>query len=342
MAIELWGTFSVRDHLAERAFVADVLLYDRLVIPTLPEGSPEGEWPPQWGLSRQKTLLGDLGELAIPIPWDAQRREEWQKRFDDANGVQRRIAHAQQADAVTRDVASARQQDVVADGYNITRRLLQDFANKEADDKLFRKLRVTKKARPGAKLEAVSAYTSFDAFAADVPQTVVTQETRENNSGKDFPLPVTSVFGWKFFVPDTEDKGEYGDRKLLEKAVKLATKTEFIEMRQNFYGWWSDVCSNRLAPEDAKEDMEMRIDEYNKLLEGQGWKTVARYAIKVADAFSGGLGLVNEVVGAGAEVLLGNADIIADEMLAKEKAPQRLKVAAIFHDARSRFGWKAK
>jgi hypothetical protein len=37
--IELWGTFSVKDHLRERAFVAEVLLYDRLVIPRPPTNS---------------------------------------------------------------------------------------------------------------------------------------------------------------------------------------------------------------------------------------------------------------------------------------------------------------
>src|SRR6478672_430120 len=120
MSIELWGTFSVRDHLVERAFIADVLLYDRLVIPTRPDGTPGDEWPAAWKSAKQRTLLGDLAELAISVPWDAQR-------------------------------------------------LLQDFANLKADDALFKKLRVTRKVRPGATLEAVSAYTSFDKFSADVP-----------------------------------------------------------------------------------------------------------------------------------------------------------------------------
>ena len=30
MRAELWGTFSVRDHLRPRSFIAEVLLYDRL------------------------------------------------------------------------------------------------------------------------------------------------------------------------------------------------------------------------------------------------------------------------------------------------------------------------
>jgi len=37
MPYEVWGTFSVSDHLRRRPFVADVLLYDKLVIPVVPE-----------------------------------------------------------------------------------------------------------------------------------------------------------------------------------------------------------------------------------------------------------------------------------------------------------------
>ena len=51
MSTEVWGTFSVQDHLAERAFIADVLLYDRLVIPTKPDGQDPAEWPKDWDLA---------------------------------------------------------------------------------------------------------------------------------------------------------------------------------------------------------------------------------------------------------------------------------------------------
>lgn len=38
--VSLWGTFSVADHLRRRPFVADVLLYDRLIVP-VPDGDDE-------------------------------------------------------------------------------------------------------------------------------------------------------------------------------------------------------------------------------------------------------------------------------------------------------------
>jgi hypothetical protein len=85
--VELWGTYSVRDHLRRRAFVADVLLYDRLVIPRPP--TPEEERPQpgkitevtRWGQAKWKpgrlaNLLDILreGDLIIEVPWAAQAR----------------------------------------------------------------------------------------------------------------------------------------------------------------------------------------------------------------------------------------------------------------------------
>jgi hypothetical protein len=62
MAIEMWGTFSVRDHAFDRAFIADVLLYDRLVIPTLPGSDAETDWPVEWDIKKQKSLLALFGQ----------------------------------------------------------------------------------------------------------------------------------------------------------------------------------------------------------------------------------------------------------------------------------------
>jgi hypothetical protein len=121
MTIELWGKFSVRDHIINRAFVADVLLYDRLVIPTCPEDRPETEWPEEWDLPKQKSLLADLGDLAIPVPWTKERHSEWQTRFDDKRAEERRLARAQATQIIERDVANARDPQNGDLAYRITR-----------------------------------------------------------------------------------------------------------------------------------------------------------------------------------------------------------------------------
>ena len=335
MTVELWGTFSVKDHLVNRAFVADVLLYDQLVIPTKPKNEPDDEWPITWNLAKQNNFLQNLGDLAIAIPWDKDRRDKWQKRYDDPRIEERREARANVTSLVAGDVAISRDPQYKDLPYRITRELLQDFVNDDEDDKLFKKLKVTKRVRPGSVLEAVAAYPNFDAFNVDVPHANTTEFTKDSEC-----LSPTNVFGWRFFIPDSTETSEYEDFKLLDAAMKLARKDEFVEMRGEFYKWWSDFAASGMSAEEGRADMEKRITEYQNMFKGQGWKTTARYGIKVADAFSGGLGLVNEFAGAGAEAFLGSADIFADKKLKREKAPARLKVAAIFHDSRARLGWK--
>jgi hypothetical protein len=344
MSREVWGTFSVRDHLVEHAFVADVLLYDRLLVPTKPEGEDPEEWPRQWELARLNRVLGVLGDLAIPIPWTLQRHEESRRYLQDEPAERARAKSRMVADAAF-DIQQALL-NPTENRYQATRLLLADYANDEADDRLFQRLRATARARPGATLEAVAAYPSFGAFSADVP---VKAQGKEENSPSKEPaknplIPPTAIFGWDFFLPDSDEEGEPADLRLLERAVRLASDTEFIEARGRLHDWLGDVSeaisTGALSPADARHDMEGRLKDYQECMKRMGWKRWVRRAIKVADAFAGNLGVVSEVAGKSAEVFFGVADIVGDEWHDKEAIPQRTKVAAIFHDARRKLGWK--
>lgn len=90
---------------------------------------------------------------------------------------------------------------------------------------------------------------------------------------------------------------------------------------------------------EGRSDLEKRIGELHKMLHGEQWKEGTRYLIKIGDALTGGLGMISEAAGALSEVCLGSADMFADARLRRANIPARLKVAGMFHDARSRFGW---
>lgn len=85
MAIERWGTLSVADHNDLSALVANVLLYDRLVIPMYTESDDRDEleywdeknWNPIAQLARRKQLV----ELAIECAWDKTRRQSYTDRY---------------------------------------------------------------------------------------------------------------------------------------------------------------------------------------------------------------------------------------------------------------------
>lgn len=105
MSKQVWGTFSVKDHCDPRAFVSDVMLYDRLVIPVPPENDPQERqrWAENgWQPDRLDKLLEILGERAFSVPWDDQRQKKWKSRF--AAGKSLAQATGDWAFAATRDV----------------------------------------------------------------------------------------------------------------------------------------------------------------------------------------------------------------------------------------------
>lgn len=85
MAKEVCATFSVKDHCEENAFVAEVMLYDRLAIPVPTPGS-EKYWKPEWKLDRLYPLLEILKDRVIRVPWDAEKHTEWKTQYE--NGLQ--------------------------------------------------------------------------------------------------------------------------------------------------------------------------------------------------------------------------------------------------------------
>ena len=73
MAIRRWATYSVRDHNHSDAFVADVLLYDRLVVPVPPEYEPDEyeRWVQnQWAPGRLLNMLARIPDLVEKVSWD--------------------------------------------------------------------------------------------------------------------------------------------------------------------------------------------------------------------------------------------------------------------------------
>jgi hypothetical protein len=161
-------------------------------------------------------LLRDLGDVAIPIPWDDQRRALWQKRFDDERVEERRSARGQVTGMVSQDASAARDPQYKDLPYGITRQILQDYFNADADDRLLRKIKLIRKVRPGSSVEAVAAYPTFNAIASDV---VVAEEAVQAAESGQFLSP-TIVFGWQFFVPDSAESGEDEDRRLLARIMR--------------------------------------------------------------------------------------------------------------------------
>jgi len=100
MGFETWATYAVNDHLMPRAFVRDVMMFDRLVVPIPPTGDAN-EWErwhhEGWQPERQARLLEVLGERAVPIQWNSELRRGWRDRFEAGRELREEVGYAFEA-----------------------------------------------------------------------------------------------------------------------------------------------------------------------------------------------------------------------------------------------------
>jgi hypothetical protein len=83
MSSERWGAFSVIDHIDAAALAADVLLYDRLVLPVPPDEKEAKRWDEHgWKPGLQKERLDVLGDLAEPAEWDDDRQRTYNREMN--------------------------------------------------------------------------------------------------------------------------------------------------------------------------------------------------------------------------------------------------------------------
>src|SRR4051812_36518426 len=173
MALEVWGTYSVRDHLDPRAFIADVLLYDRLVIPVPPEEEVDNWQEDGWDPASQKAILSILGDdLARSGPWGQSQRAVYQGRVEaerarGGEAAARASAHHAVADAGGYDAhaitaAKAEAAGPQVDTLHVTRLVLVDYTDQRRDRQFFDR-------HPDVYVEPVAAYPSHAAFVEGVP-----------------------------------------------------------------------------------------------------------------------------------------------------------------------------
>jgi hypothetical protein len=262
---ERWGTFSVADHKRPRAFVAEVLLYDRLVIPYPPTPEERERWTAQtWKpdlLDKKLEILGE--EIAIRAPWNEWAEERYKSRMDAAKSVN------------FDGVYVVGEQDKV-DAFHMTRMIL-------AQD-----------CRPAlpkgvAKVWALAAYPSFDAYQRDKKQT----------AGGDPQEALAMILSNQFLVPESPGKS---DDELLKQAVALAQRDDFKEKRATFHRWQEDIIEQEIPPDKAVEEMEEYLKQYNNIVkkaEGEVYWKYAFMAIPVALSIAtAGLGAPLFVAGA--------------------------------------------
>jgi hypothetical protein len=318
----------VADHLRRRAFVGDVLLYDRLVVP-VPNGEQEAE---RWRVLRrrpeaQARLLEILDDHAIAVPWSVERAQQFERRYDEIRGTDAGATSAAVRDDVAAavsfdasNVAGARHQqmqqraalpsapDPDDPAFLATRMVLVDEFGSNRDKALVHRLPLA------PEVEAAVAYGSYRRFRAD--------RGALGPVGAQDPV---YTFTWPFFAPSDPARS---DEDLLRQAVELADAEEIKDWREAVQRWRQNCVLRGESDADALRDLEDLIRAYGDQARRRRIRVGLRYGFAVTAAVAGAVAVAVPPVGAAAAVF-GLGSLIPDHQI-----PKRLTAAAMFYEAR--------
>jgi hypothetical protein len=259
---ELWGTFSVMDHLHKGAFLPEVVLYDTLLIPIPPDPKraktdedrafaekQRARWKKMgWKPKRLERLITILGPVAEPIEWDRQRHEDWAKQYAD---YAKKNKPTQAADLVGRMMAGQLTGEV----------LLKDLPAKAE----------------GAV--AVAPFTSLAQLKDDlgISEAQDLSERLHASQGLRGNL-VSAVVGREFLLPTDPDWNEFD---LLREAVDLVGQEDYRDARRVFHAemlrFIRDQQTDYDSVKGAVEAMELQLKQLDQLArKRKRWRRAGR------------------------------------------------------------------
>jgi len=315
MAREVWGTFSVADHLRECAFVAEILLYDRLVLPVPPARDEQAweRWCEQgWRPGAQREMIDCLRrvnpDLVWEIPWDEDREAIFAKRYESANAVARD----------TDRLAESRANSPDGTTFGMTREILYEYANDRCGGTSLPK---------DTWVEAMTAYPSFDSFIQDAKLDLKNPPGPENSK-------LSGVFGWEFFVP-AEPGMEH--LKLLSELAQFVREDKFSEKRRAFHEQRRKLIAEGCPNAAAVAMMNDFAADYAR----------ATKAIKMRSAMLNGFTVLGIAASVASSLAVPAAGLVGaffaacrfagDQWLSAPAASPEQKAGAMIHDARNWF-----
>jgi hypothetical protein len=243
---ELWGSFSVADHKRPHAFVADVLVYDRLIVPT-PAGDDDDRWARnEWDTKLQATTLDVLRDgdqrRVLAVPWDAAKRALYKERTME-------LAADAAFDMAIIDPVARDNPNTPAQG--LTRLVLKDNMDAERDAQL---LSGIMRGLPQIDVQVVAAYPTLSRFSAE---TGVEEGDATPAKGSD----LLGGFAWPFVVPAEEGRSNLDQ---LKRSVEFANHPEVQSYRQAFHRWRYDIVLDGKSPLQAAEELREQIGAYGE------------------------------------------------------------------------------
>jgi hypothetical protein len=204
--------------------------------------------------------------------------------------------------------------------FETTRWVLRDWANRKNDTELFMGI-------PPIRVDSVAAYGSYQKFSEDYHVDPIIEPVPSSN--------YLNLFGWEFMVPNNPGRS---NEDLLKEALELANLDETRKHRQVFHKWRGKMMRRGNTSPEVVREMEDTIQDYRDAVSRSNIITGVKYAFAVVTAVSGAAAFAMPLLGIPA-AFAGFGAFVIEERFQRE-IPEKLQVAAMFHDARKRFGWR--
>jgi hypothetical protein len=286
----LWGCYSVADHLEPRAFVADLLLYDRLVIPT-PAADDLDRWEARWDPDRQRRLLDILGPFAERMEWNIRLRGQLDETYPQ-------VQTAQDVD----DPPPASEFEGKSDDYMGTRWVIGR--------------QLSEQVRGAGDVRGVAVYARPDRFDCDWSfggafpfvrrgTRVDPGQLREGGEPiSDEQHERAKLLVTRLVVPDDGDS----DEEVLKRTVELVSRDDIAQRRAEMQQLIATIGPD-LKPETVAGELDDLVDGLNTALRRRTARQRWRTAVQVIATAQGAAALWAPPVGvaAGPTAAIGEA-----------------------------------
>jgi hypothetical protein len=262
MARRLWGCYSVADHLEPRAFVADLLLYDRLVVP-VPAPDDLARWE-RWDPERQKRLLDILGGFAEHVEWGHSLRDQFASEWSPSDAA---LEIDESAYAATRRIITGQLQKKAAAAGDV--RGVTVYAESDRFDREWQFERALPFVRRRQVVEPGALREAADALPPERQQ-------------------LAKVLVTRLVVPDDGPS----DEEVLKRTVDLVSRQDVAGQRAEFQELLASLDTQGLKAETIAGEVEDMLKGLNASVRQHTKAQRARVAVQFVTTAEGAAALL--------------------------------------------------
>jgi hypothetical protein len=292
-----WAAFSVKAHRDPGSLAADILLYDRIILPVPEDDAEYDRWVRRnWAPDQLAPLAVQAAGHIISVPWTAQLRQEWRTRWDAMKALGEEVSYG-----MTGVIYAS-----YPPAWEEIRTSLQPGEQPRRNPSLMAGFQ-----SPG------EAHAELALGAAEVAK----KETEPG--GRDVDRVVALNVRRMVYEPDIADPKE----RFLA-AVSLAENSRFQEAQRNLFDWEDALYADGWTPEEVEKELPGLEEAYRDAVRAANQHMVVR---AVTTLLPGAAGWVVTAMGHphAKTVVSKSLSLVAGVFGGKEVRPEGLPGAAL-------------